>query len=38
MVDHPNVIKFLETYEDTKYFHIVMEYCNGGELFQKIVT
>ena len=32
-VDHPNIIKFYETYEDIKYFHFVMEYCSGGELF-----
>ena len=31
--DHPNIIKLYETYEDQKYFHIVMEYCCGGELF-----
>jgi len=36
-VDHPNVIRVYETYEDMKYFHIVMEYCGGGELFERIV-
>ena len=37
-VDHPNIIKLLETYEDAKYFHLVMEYCTGGELYAKIVN
>jgi calcium-dependent protein kinase len=32
--DHPNIIKFFETYQDQKYFHFVIEYCEGGELFK----
>ena len=35
-VDHPNIIKFFETYQDQKYFHFVIEYCEGGELFDVI--
>ena len=37
MVDHPNIIKYYETYNDSQYFHIIMEYCTGGELFERIV-
>ena len=33
---HPNIIKFYETYHDEKYFHIVMEYCKGKDIFEKI--
>ena len=36
-VDHPNIIKFYGTYEDKNYFHIIMEYCEGGELFERII-
>lgn len=36
-LDHPNIIKFYETYQDEKFFHLVMEYCSGGELFERIV-
>ena len=36
-VDHPNIIRFYETYIDYRYVHIVMELCEGGELFEKIV-
>ena len=36
-VDHPNIIKFHETYIDYRYVHIVMELAEGGELFDKIV-
>lgn len=32
-VDHPNIIKFYEAYQDQKYFHFVIEYWGGGELF-----
>ena len=27
MVDHPHIIKFYESYIDSKYVHIVTEYC-----------
>ena len=36
-VDHPNIIKFHESYIDYRYIHIVMELAQGGELFDKIV-
>lgn len=35
-LDHPNIIKYYETYENAKYLYIVMEYCPGGELFDVI--
>ena len=31
-VDHPNIIKFIESKETEKKIYIVTEYCNGGEL------
>ena len=37
-VDHPNIIKFHQSYIDNKYVHIVMEYCSGGEMFDRIVA
>ena len=36
-LDHPNIIKFFETYEDKKYLHIVMEHCKGGELLERVI-
>jgi calcium-dependent protein kinase len=36
-LDHPNIIKFFETYHDEFYFHIVMELCSGKEVFDKIL-
>lgn len=35
--DHPNIIKIFEFYQDERYFYIVTELCNGGELFDKII-
>jgi calcium-dependent protein kinase len=35
-VDHPNIIKFYETYRDKAYYRIVMEYCDGGEVFEEL--
>lgn len=32
MLDHPNIVKFLETYIDNDNIYIVMEYCTGGSL------
>lgn len=31
-VDHPNIIRYYETYMDERYFHIVTEYLSGGDL------
>ena len=33
-LDHPNIVKYFETYEDDFYIHIVMEYIPGDNLFQ----
>lgn len=38
LIDHPNVIKYFEAYEDEKYFHIVMELCSGKDLFDKLIS
>ena len=35
-VDHPNIVKYYETYEDDKFIYLVMELCPGGELIEKI--
>ena len=35
-VDHPNIIKIYEVYDSEKYIHLVFEYLEGGELFERI--
>ena len=37
-LDHPNILKINEVIEDSKYFHIICEICNGGELLEKIIS
>ena len=36
-MDHPNILKIYEFYNETRYFYIVSELCTGGELFDKLV-
>lgn len=30
---HPNIIRLLDVFEDEQYIYLIMEYCNGGDLF-----
>ena len=35
--DHPNIVKIYEVYETKRSIYLIMEKCNGGELFDKII-
>nr|VZH95002.1 unnamed protein product [Spirometra erinaceieuropaei] len=35
-MNHPNIVKYCQSFEDMGSIHIVMEYCDGGDLYSKI--
>jgi len=35
-IDHPHIVKIYEYFEDENHIFIVMEFLDGGELFDKI--
>ncbi|XWS66364.1 hypothetical protein CRYUN_Cryun05aG0193000 [Craigia yunnanensis] len=35
---HPNIVSLKDTYEDDNAVHLVMELCEGGELFDRIIA
>lgn len=35
-ITHENIIRLYEVYESDKYIHLVFEYLEGGELFERI--
>ena len=37
-LDHPNIMKLYEFYEDEKRYYLVMEHCGGGELFDELTV
>jgi calcium-dependent protein kinase len=36
-LDHPNIMKMYEEYEDSKFLYIVTELIQGGELFDELI-
>ena len=37
-LDHPCILKVFEYFEDELNYYIVMEYCKGGDLFDRLET
>ena len=37
MLDHPNILKLYEYFEDDKNVYLVTEICKGCELFDRII-
>ena len=38
VLDHPSILKLYEYYQDENNFYLITELCNGGELFDRIIS
>lgn len=36
-LDHPHILKMFDHFSDRKYYYVVLEFMEGGELFERIV-
>lgn len=36
-VDHPNIVRLIDVFEDDRHWCLVMELMQGGELFDQIL-
>ena len=36
-LDHPNIIRLYEMFEDDKKYYVVQELCKGGELYDEVI-
>jgi calcium-dependent protein kinase len=37
-LDHPNIAKLYEYFQDTKKYYLIFEICTGGELFDRVAN
>ncbi|CAK0804954.1 unnamed protein product [Prorocentrum cordatum] len=37
-VDHPNIVKLVETFQDSRNTYLVVELCRGGDLLSRMVA
>lgn len=37
LIEHPNVLRLYDVYENKKYLYLVLEHVSGGELFDYLV-
>jgi myosin-light-chain kinase len=37
-LNHPNIVHFIDLYEDSQFLYVIMERCSGGEVFEKLVA
>ena len=37
-LDHPNILRVYELYMDERNYYATMEFCEGGELFERLTS
>ncbi|CAD8149451.1 unnamed protein product [Paramecium octaurelia] len=37
LLDHPNILRVFETFEDNENLYMVLEICQGGDVFDKVL-
>ncbi len=37
-LDHPNIVKLYDVYEDEEDYHSILEFCEGGSLSKRTVN
>lgn len=37
-LDHPNIIRLYEYYQDDSHYYLILELCSGGELCEEVIT
>jgi len=35
-LSHPNIVRYVDVFEDSVAIHVVIELCTGGELFDRV--
>ncbi|CAE7567428.1 CPK2 [Symbiodinium pilosum] len=38
LLDHPNIVRFQESFEDHRLLQLVLELCEGGELIERVTA
>ena len=33
-IDHPNIVQYVQSFEDEKYLYCIQEYIDGKDLFE----
>jgi len=37
-IDHPNIVRMYEAFEDDRYIYLVLELCDGGDLLERVAA